>query len=133
MNNQEFEPNNQQNNNPVDPNQQAVNPQMYQQNQGQNPNMNGGFNINFNGGFNPNSHLPKKSKICAGLLAIFIGTLGIHNFYLGYNGKGLAQLLLSLLTCGLCAPIVAIWALIEGIMILTSSTYVDANGNRLDG
>lgn len=28
-----------------------------------------------------------KSKLVAGLLAIFLGTFGVHNFYLGYTGK----------------------------------------------
>ena len=34
-----------------------------------------------------------KSKLAAGLLGILLGSLGIHNFYLGYTGKGVAQLL----------------------------------------
>ena len=37
----------------------------------------------------------QKSKMAAGLLGIFLGGLGIHNFYLGNTGKGVAQLLLS--------------------------------------
>ena len=44
-----------------------------------------------------------KSKLAAGLLGIFLGSLGIHNFYLGYTGKAVAQLLISVLTCGVCA------------------------------
>ena len=46
---------------------------------------------------------PQKSKMAAGLLGIFLGSLGVHNFYLGYTGKAVAQLLISLLTCGVCA------------------------------
>ena len=38
-----------------------------------------------------------KSKIVAGLLGIFLGAIGVHNFYLGYTGKAIAQLLISLL------------------------------------
>lgn len=37
----------------------------------------------------------QKSKLTAGLLGIFLGGLGIHNFYLGYTGKGIAQICLS--------------------------------------
>ena len=70
----------------------------------------------------------KKSKIAAGLLGIFLGGLGVHNFYLGYTGKAVAQLLISILTCGIGAGISGIWGLIEGIMILTGSINVDANG-----
>ena len=73
-----------------------------------------------------------KSKLVAGLLAILIGGLGIHNFYLGYTGKAVAQLLITLLSGGLGAPIVAIWALIEGIQILTGSIKTDAKGIPLE-
>lgn len=45
----------------------------------------------------------QKSKIAAGLLGIFLGTFGVHNFYLGYTGKALAQLLISVLSCGFLA------------------------------
>lgn len=73
-----------------------------------------------------------KSKILAGLLGIFLGGLGIHNFYLGYTGKAVAQLLISILSCGAFAPISAIWGLIEGILILTGSTITtDASGRPL--
>ncbi len=69
-----------------------------------------------------------KSAYLAGLLAILVGTLGIHNFYLGNTGKAVAQLLISILTCGIGAIAVEIWALIEGIMLFTGSINVDANG-----
>ena len=73
-----------------------------------------------------------KSKIAAGLLGIFLGYFGIHNFYLGYTGKGVAQLLLSTVglcfTCGFSIVFASIWGLIEGILILTGSIDKDANG-----
>lgn len=72
-----------------------------------------------------------KSKIAAGLLGIFLGSFGVHNFYLGYTGKAIAQLLITLLTCGFGAFISSIWGLIEGILILTGSINVDGNGNPL--
>ena len=72
-----------------------------------------------------------KSKVLAGLLGIFVGSLGVHNFYLGYNGKAIAQLLMTVLSFGLLAAVSAIWGLIEGIMILTGSISEDANGNKL--
>src|SRR5262252_5728964 len=34
-----------------------------------------------------------KNKVAAGLLAIFLGGLGIHKFYLGFTGPGLVFLL----------------------------------------
>lgn len=70
----------------------------------------------------------QKSKMAAGLLGIFLGGLGIHNFYLGYTGKALAQLLISVLSCSVFAPVSIIWGLIEGIMILTGSINKDGKG-----
>ena len=61
-----------------------------------------------------------KSKVAAGILALFLGGFGIHNFYLGYTGKALFQLLGSLLSCGFLVPLIAIWAFVEGILILTA-------------
>ena len=72
-----------------------------------------------------------KSKLLAGLLGIFLGSLGVHNFYLGYTGKAIAQLLMSILSCGLLAIVSYIWGLIEGIMILSGSINTDAKGNML--
>ena len=69
-----------------------------------------------------------KSRIAAGLLGVLIGSIGVHNFYLGYTGKGVAQLLITLLSCGLLAPVSYIWGLIEGILILTNSINEDAQG-----
>lgn len=66
-----------------------------------------------------------KSKLAAGLLGIFLGSLGVHNFYLGYTGKAVAQLLISLLSLGLFSGVSYIWGLVEGIMLLTGSIAVD--------
>ncbi len=74
----------------------------------------------------------RKSKMAAGLLGIFLGSLGVHNFYLGYTGKAVAQLLISLLSCGVLAIVSEIWGLVEGIMILTGSIATDGKGNPLN-
>ena len=72
-----------------------------------------------------------KSKMAAGLLALFLGTFGVHNFYLGNTGKAVAQLLITLLSCFILSPVSAIWALVEGIQILTGSINKDASGRPL--
>ena len=56
-----------------------------------------------------------KSRTAFVLLGIFIGGLGIHNFYAGYTGKGIAQLLIVLLIGWLIVPLIAvgIWVIIE--------------------
>ncbi len=71
---------------------------------------------------------PPKSKMAAGLLGIFLGAFGVHNFYLGYTGKAVAQLLITVLTCFIGAIVSEIWGLIEGIMILSGSITVDGHG-----
>lgn len=76
-----------------------------------------------------------KSKIAAALLGIFLGTFGIHNFYLGFTTKAVIQLLLTVLSFGTLSWISWIWGLIEGILILTAQPgtqwHRDARGVEL--
>ena len=72
-----------------------------------------------------------KSKLTAGLLGIFLGVFGVHNFYLGFTGKAVAQLLISVLSCGFLSPVSGIWGLIEGIMLLCGKVTTDGKGNTL--
>ena len=71
-----------------------------------------------------------KSKIAAGLLGIFLGTWGIHNFYLNRNSQTVAQLLLG--TIGvfiIIGPLISgIWGLIEGVFILVGEIKEDGEG-----
>ncbi|MEG2081975.1 MAG: TM2 domain-containing protein [Oscillospiraceae bacterium] len=67
----------------------------------------------------------QKSKFVAGILAILLGTLGIHNFYLGYTSKGVGQLLLFVFFLGWVS---FIWGIIDAIMIFTDRTDKDAYG-----
>lgn len=60
-------------------------------------------------------------KIAAGVCGILLGALGIHKFILGYTTEGIIMLLVSVLTCGIAAGVVAIIGLIEGILYLTKS------------
>lgn len=56
-----------------------------------------------------------KSKTVAAVLAIFVGGLGIHKFYLGKTFQGVVYLLFF----WTCIPTIV--ALIEGILFLMSS------------
>lgn len=100
-------------------------------NQGFNQRCNQGYNQNYNQGYNqggnPNfnswycndafstSPVTGKSRGVAALLAILLGTLGIHYFYCGKTGAGIGFLLVSLLSCGILGAVTAILALISGI------------------
>ena len=68
-----------------------------------------------------------KSKLAAGLLGVLLGGLGIHRFYLGYIGVGIAQIFVTFVTFG----IGGLWGFIEGILILTGSMNKDAKGQPL--
>jgi len=70
----------------------------------------------------------EKSKIVAGILGILVGGFGVHRFYLGYIGIGIAQIFVTLITFGAGA----LWGFIEGILILTgTSIKKDAKGRPL--
>ena len=72
---------------------------------------------------------PTKSKVAAGVLAIVVGGLGIHKFYLGYIVPGIILLvasIISIVTTIILIGIVGLLAigticLIEGILYLTKS------------
>ena len=78
----------------------------------------------------------QKSRIAAGLLGIFLGCYGAHNFYLGYTAKAVIQLVSTIigyvLSCIFIGYFVifgiGIWVLIESIMIFAGNINVDAKG-----
>ncbi len=60
-----------------------------------------------------------KSRLATLLLCIFLGYLGIHRFYVGKVGTGVAMIL----TAGGCG----IWVIVDFIMIVTGS-FTDFDG-----
>lgn len=59
----------------------------------------------------------ENKKVVAGVLALLLGSLGVHKFYLGYKKEGIIQLIASVVTCGFAGII----PFIEGIIYLTKS------------
>jgi len=60
---------------------------------------------------------PENKKLVAGILAILIGSIGVHKFVLGYTKEGILQIILTIVTCGFGGIV----PLIEGIIYLTKS------------
>lgn len=56
------------------------------------------------------------------VLGIFLGALGVHNFYAGYVGRAVGQLCLTVLTLGYLGIISWIWAIIEICIVEKDST-----------
>ena len=95
-----------------------------------------GYPIN---GYVPNGYVPSydntfypgrggkspRSKLAASLLGIFLGGFGIHNFYLGRTGRGVAQLLITVLSFGMLGIVSETWGIYEGICILLSKPGSD--------
>ena len=67
----------------------------------------------------PREPVTDRNKYVAALLAFFIGTLGIHRFYLGRTGSGIVMLAMSITVIGLV--ISAPWALVDTIRYLMMS------------
>ncbi len=85
----------------------------------------------------PSQHHPAaKDRVAYVLLAIFLGELGIHNFYAGYTNRAVIQLvacivgipIIAIMTCGIGLVLYAalwIWNIIEACTVTQ-----DANGVR---
>ncbi|GAA5075536.1 TM2 domain-containing protein [Nocardia iowensis] len=71
--------------------------------------------------------LSDKQKLVAGLLQIFLGSFGVGRFYLGHNGLGIAQLVVSAVTC---FTLGWIWGVVDGILMLTGKV-TDSEGRPL--
>ncbi len=65
--------------------------------------------------------LPKersdKSRTTYTILGVALGFLGVHNFYLGRTGVGVAQLLITLLSFGFLFWLSWIWAAIDVLTV----------------
>lgn len=75
-----------------------------------------GYNNNYS------SNLAQKSWLVTLLLCLFVGTLGIHRFYVGKIGTGILQLI----TFGGFG----IWTLVD-IILIACKKFTDANGDLI--
>lgn len=67
----------------------------------------------------------ENKRILVGVLALLLGTFGVHKFILGYHKEALVMLGVSVVlgpfTCGVAAYLVAVVGLIEGVIYLTKT------------
>ena len=80
-------------------------------------------------GNTPNSDIgqgERKSKLVAILLVLFLGMIGVNNFYLGQNGQGIVKLIL---TCAFW-PATFVWSICE-LIYYAAGNPTDANGKPL--
>lgn len=76
----------------------------------------------------------RKSGLIYVILAWFLGVFGAHNFYAGYNGRGLAQLLLTVFSWVLMfIPLIitSVWAFIEMLVVNKDADGCDFGGDKL--
>jgi TM2 domain-containing membrane protein YozV len=55
----------------------------------------------------------------------------VHNFYLGFTGKGFAQLMITVVSLGTLGWISLIWGIVEGIRCFTGSIMLDSRNRML--
>ena len=73
------------------------------------------------------SPVSPRSRLAVLLFAIFLGSLGVHSFYVGKVGVGLGQLAITICTCGIFGWI---WPLVDVILIAVGS-YKDTEGRLI--
>ena len=71
-----------------------------------------------------------KSKFSAGMMAVFLGPLGIHDFYLGNTDKGWTKLLITVLSGGIGSVLTGPWSIYDAYKIF-SGQRDDADGKTL--
>ena len=75
------------------------------------------------------NNLSAKDRVAYVLLAVFLGGIGIHNFYAGFTNRAIIQLLVGIfggiITCGIATVGIQIWAIVEACTV-----EQDANGVR---
>lgn len=73
------------------------------------------------------------NKMIAGLIALFLGGMGLHRFYLEYKEIGFIQLGIFAVGLLIFQPVLAvcsIWALVDVVLIFTGKLN-NANGTQL--
>jgi TPR repeat protein len=76
----------------------------------------------------PQTVTGQKSKAVAAILALFLGSFGAHDFYLGYKKQGIIKIVLTITI--VASFVTYLWTLIDLIKILCNGK-LDSNGQLL--
>ena len=74
---------------------------------------------------------PGRKRIPAILFAVFLGGLGIHNYYLKRYKQFYKELTISIFTVGLLLPLIHLIAIIEAIRIGVGGIKYDGDGRKI--
>ena len=75
---------------------------------------------------NQSAPIDRKNRVVYIVLGLLLGCLGIHNFYAGRNGRGTAQLLITLFLGWIGGWVITeIWAIIDISTVTTDGKGVD--------
>jgi hypothetical protein len=69
-----------------------------------------------------------RQVLVAFLLAFFLGMFGVHRFYVGKTGSGIAMVILTVTVVG--AIVTAIWHVVDWIIILCGE-FTDVEGRKV--
>ena len=69
-------------------------------------------------------HSGGRNRWVAGILGVLLGPFGVHQFYLGYTGTGVLQIIATFCTFGFAC----LWGIVEGVLILVGMRFRDADG-----
>lgn len=64
---------------------------------------------------------PRRSRVTAGIISLFLGSFGVQKFYLRQNGLGVLMIMILFLSTFKVLPFLAILGVIEGAMLLNMS------------
>lgn len=70
-----------------------------------------------------------KNRYVAGILAILLGTFGVHNFYFGYTKKALIQLIFGFSV--VLSFVSTVWGISEGVLLFKEKINIDGNGKMI--
>ncbi len=79
-------------------------------------------------GYAPEPEVSKRSKAIAIVLALVLGMVGVHDFYLGFYKNGIIKVVIFFASCGFLSWI---WSFVDVIRLITGNLKMDAEGKLL--